>query len=624
MANLDDYDLIRPDVETCRDLFQIGYEAYESSRIESLEVQDMYHNRQWTADQMARLSNRGQPAETFNVIKLFTRMILGYYSTVVNTAVASPTRYQDVAKASVINDLLDHAFRINDFITEGDEIKLDGFLSGVMCSEVTVKDTGGKDQFGRPIRRIVLNAINSNEIVLDPYSRKTNYSDARCIHRFKWISEDDVIKLYGEEKLGELYEYYNHLNVDEAEFEYSYNGQFTGRYKIFNNYLIVHTTLIDYEGKVWNIHWNDEVELYKKEMTHKNVKFPYRVQKLHTSQRTEHYGIFREVIESQKAINQALIKLQLMANTHKAFVEDGAVDNIDDFTDAFNRVNAVIQVNDLQGIKIENMSKEIVDQYTIIDKAFDRIQRVLGINDSFLGMAFASDSGRKVKLQQNATIISLHYLTNRIKQFYNSLGEDMVGLIQQYYTAEESLRIVDDSTGERWLAINQPMEIPTGGRLPTGEIATRYAFEYVLDDAGIIKVDDEGNNMIQPIPEEATEINVTIDIEINIESTAYNDEDEKNQLMLETILSSSIGQLLSQVNPAGFFKAAGLSLKSYKTKHSPDIAKILDDTANMLGGDPEAAQSASMMAQGGGQGGGQGGSLSQSLKLPQNTNEGVE
>jgi len=211
---LDKLDLIRPDVETCRDLFQIGYEAYEHSRIESLEVQDMYHNRQWSNDQLAKLSNRGQPAETFNVIKIFTRMLLGYYSTVVHTATANPSRLKDVPTAKVLNDLLDYTFRVNNFITEGDSIKLDAFLSGIMCSEVKVYNTGQKDQFGRPIRRIRLKAVNSNEIVLDPYSRNIDYSDARCIHRYKWISEDDLIALYGVDKAAEVVEYYNHLNID--------------------------------------------------------------------------------------------------------------------------------------------------------------------------------------------------------------------------------------------------------------------------------------------------------------------------------------------------------------------------------------------------------------------------
>ncbi len=620
MIDENNLDLITADVETCRDLFQIGYEAYESSRIEHLEIEDLYHNRQWSSDQLAKLSNRGQPAETFNIVKLFTRMILGYYSTVINEAVANPVRYQDIAQAGIINDLLSHAFRTNKFTTKGDAIKLDGFLSGLMCCEITVKATGERDKFGRPIRRLNLESISSNEIVLDPYSRKTDYSDARCIHRYKWVSEDDVIKLYGKEKAAKLFEYYNHLNIDEAEFEYSYNGQFTGRYKIFNNYLIVHTTIVDNEDRVWTIHWNDDIELYKKEVTGRKVRFPYRVQKLHDSYRTEHYGIFREVVESQKAINQALIKLQLMANTHKAFVEDGAVDNIDDFTDAFNRVNAVISVMDLQGIKIENMSKEILDQYTIIDKAFDRVQRILGINDSFLGMAFASDSGRKVKLQQNATIISLHYLSNRIKEFFQSLGEDMAELIKQYYTAEDVVRIVDNTAADRWVSINQPMEIPTGQLLPTGEPQIRFAYEYLLDDDGKEILDEHNNYTVVPISSEETEIKFT-DVEISIESTAYNDEDEKNQLMLETVLSGNIGSLLSQVNPAGYFKAASLNMKSYKTKHSPEISKILEETAAQLSGNPQAEADAAEKAAGTQ---GNEGSLSSSLKLPQNTNEGVQ
>ena len=60
---------------------------------------------------------------------------------------------------------------------------------------------------------------------------------------------------------------------------------------------------------------------------------------------------------------------------------------------------------------------------------------MLGINDSFLGMAFASDSGRKVKLQQNATIMSLRYITARMQAFYKSLGEDIVALVKQFYHA---------------------------------------------------------------------------------------------------------------------------------------------------------------------------------------------
>ena len=125
-----------------------------------------------------------------------------------------------------------------------------------------------------------------------------------------------------------------------------------------------------------------------------------------------------------------------------------------------------------------------------------------------------------------------------------------------------------------------------------------YEFEEVLDPAsGKPMQDDEGNLLFAPIPEEGTEIAFT-DVDIEISSTNYNDEDEKNQLMLETVLNGHVGQMLAQVNPAGFFKVVSLNMKSAKTKHSPDIAAILEQTSQMLSGDQGAAQQASEMAQG--------------------------
>jgi hypothetical protein len=89
--------------------------------------------------------------------------------------------------------------------------------------------------------------------------------------------------------------------------------------------------------------------------------------------------------------------------------------------------------------------------------------------------------------------------------------------------------------------------------------------------------------------------------------------------MLETVLAGNAGQMLAQVNPAGFFKANSLAMKSMKTKYSPNISQIFEDTANMLSGDPNASAEASQMAQGATPASQQ--PKSKDLKLPQNTNE---
>jgi len=616
-------------VEYLKDTFRIGYSAFEPSRVEAKQVWNMYHNRQYTTAQLATLSNRGQPAETFNVIKLFSRMLLGYYSTLVNTIKVNPIGIEDVPTASVLNDVIAYTLRSSNFSVEGEKVKLSTMISGLACVYVEVQPTGETDKFGRPHHEIVLEHVPESEIVLDPMSRRDDYTDARYIHRYKWVSEAALVELFGQSKVDDLTQYYNFTQQKDVEYTANGKQQEVGLYRVHNNYLVVHSVVKDSKGKTWSIFWNDDIVLKKTELTHKEVKFPYRVLKTHTSEHSEYYGIFREVIETQNAINQALIKLQLLINTQKAFVQDGAVKNLANFTSAFNRVNAVIPVQDLSGIKIENLSRDAIEQYQIIDKAFDRVQRILSINDSFLGMAFASDSGRKVKLQQGASVMALRYLTGRIEAFYRFLGWDIANLIKQYYTSNQVLRIADDAAGDRWIELNKPMQTWTGQMDPqTGQPVMQTQFEEHLDPAtGEPMIDKEGNYVIAPIPEQGTEIAYT-KIDLEIHSNSYNDEDEKNQLLLEQVMAGAVGQLLAQVNPSGFFKAASLSMKSMKTKNSPEIANILEQTAQMLSGNPQAEQQASGMAQGmpgqlAQQGAQQGGAASTTLNLPQNTNEGA-
>jgi len=574
---------MKTDIETLRDTFKISYEALEDSRNEAMMVMDLYHNRQYTDGQIATLEERGQPKETFNIVKMFGRMLLGYYSTVVNNVIVTPRKESQVITAGIINDLVGYTFETNNFNSEGDKIKLDAILVGLMCSYVMPEKTGEKDDFGRPKYSIKVNHIPALEILYDPMSQLDDFSDARYIHRFKWISEDAAIKAFGKDKVSMMEAYHNHLNVDEAEFSYAYNGEFQGYFKRFDNYLVVQTIITDDNDKTWSVFWSGDVELSREEITYKEVKSPYRLHRLHTSNRAEHYGIFREVIETQHAINQALIKIQLMVNTQKAFVQDGAVADIAEFTTQFNRVNAIIPVKDLQGIRVENLSREVADQYTIVDRALNRIQRILSINDSFLGMAYASDSGAKVKLQQNASVVALRYVTAKVEQFYRLLGIDITNLIKQYYTAHDVVRIADDYVGQRWVEINKPIMRPTGMvDQQTGQPELKPVLEEVMDpETGEPMEDERGNLLMAPIPTMNSEIAFT-DADVSVESVAYDDEDEKNRVMLEQFINGPVGQMMAQVNPVAYFKAAKLSVKNVKSKYSLEMAQLLEETANML------------------------------------------
>jgi hypothetical protein len=577
-------------IENLQDTFKIGYEAFEDSREEALQVMDLYHNRHYTDSQLATLNLRGQPKETFNIVKLFTRMLIGYYSTVVNTVKVAPKHTEDTTTAAILDDLTSYVYDTNNYTSEGDKLKQDLLLTGLMVGYADVEELKEVDEFGRPKYKINISHVPSMEVVLDPMSMLDDYSDARFIHRYKWISEDAFVAKFGAKMLKDVESYHNHLNVNDAEYDYTFNTRAVGKYKVHDNYLVVHSIMHD-ENDTYSVFWCADVILDKKKITYKEVKNPYRVQKLHNSNRVEHYGIFREIIETQHAINQALLKIQLMVNTQKAFVEEGAVSNLEEFSNQFNRVNAIIPVKRLAGIRVENLTREVLDQYTIIDKALDRVQRILSINDSFMGMAYASDSGSKVKLQQNASMVALRYATAKVEQFYRLQGMDIVSLIKQYFRAHDVVRIADVNNSMRWVEVNKPLEIPTGRINPqTGLPETRFVFEEVRDPAsGDVLKGENGELIMAPIPTGDTEIAFT-DADITVESVSYNDEEEKNQVILDSFLNGPAGNMLSQMNPVGYFKVAGLAVKNLKSKFSPDIAAILEETAAMLQGNQGAQQ----------------------------------
>jgi hypothetical protein len=216
--------------------------------------------------------------------------------------------------------------------------------------------------------------------------------------------------------------------------------------------------------------------------------------------------------------------------------------------------------------------------------------------------------------------MSLRYITARIEGFYRSLGEDIAKLAQQYYTANQILMIVDEIVGQRWIEINKPMVAFSGRFDPNGQPIYEPILLPLLDPAnGEPMEDTDGNVILAPVSEAGTDFSFT-EFQINIQASSYNDEDEKAQLLLETVLSGNVGQMMSQINPAGFFKMSALAMKSMKTKYSPNIVEVLDQTAMMLQGNPQANAEAAAVAQGNPS---NGQPMSRSLKLPQNTNEGV-
>lgn len=630
------------DTEYLKETFQYAVDTFENSQKEAQECRDMYTNRQYTAEQINVLNSRGQPVETFNVVLMMTRAIMGYLDRVQNRPTIKPRTIESNDVASALNDYLNYVLDDNSFDSIRRKLQLDGLMSGLMVLYTDVIKTGVKDKYGRDIHRIKMSYVPSYQVGIDPMAKLEDGSDARFMHRFKWISEDNVLQLYGAKGLKALQADTDFLDRTVTDKDVgSITIGYSGIYKVHEKYLIVHSIIREANGDYYSVQWSDNTILLRNKITYKGHKNPYIVIKMNDQfEIDEFYGPFREVIESQKAINQALIQIQLLINTSKAFIEDGAVEDIAKFKEAFTRVSSVIEVGDLNGIRVEDLSKDIANQYIAIDKALERIKSVLGINDSFLGNAYASDSGRKVQIQSSFSAGMMSYITSIMDLLMHRCGSAIVSLAKQYISAQQILRTSDFFVGDRYFTINKPVMEPIGDPatgLPmidpmTGQMMMQPVMEPVIDPATGDYVINEvnGSIAIAPLGDPTSTLSYA-NVDIKVESVAIDNTNEKDQLILETVINGPIGQALLQMNPAGYMMASSLSLRNYGAKYSNVISDILQQTALMINQgqlDPTLAMVGGNMqailggAMGGSTGNSTNGPSSQTAQIPTGQDQG--
>lgn len=593
---------MKTDLQTIQDLFKISYEAYETSRVEEKLTRDLWNGRHYTESQLAVLAEREQPAEQFNIVRLFTNVLLGHWKGIVNTVKIEPRHKGDEIVAKLLHDTVQHTLKYNNFSSKGDRIKLDAILCGLMVLFEDVVDLPGEfDEHGRPLRRIELTHVPAREILLDPMSTSETYEDdAEYIHRFKWVSESTVQRILEENNskkkskdiMDNLEAYDNHVNQEDAEFTLYHQDRFIGLYKQYDAYLLIHSVIKGDDGKRWSVMWIGDEEIARKEITYAEVTFPYRVQKVGDFDSSEYYGMFHGLINTQYAINESLIKIQLMANTRLVFVQQDAVEDLDQVEEEINKVGAVIPVLDINGIDVRSHSAEVREQYELIEKGLKRVQSVLGINNSVLGAAFASSSAKKVRLEQGATTKALGTTTTKLEEFYRLVGMDICNLIKQYYTANEVLKIADTDIGFSWAEINAPFERYTGRNDINGAPIMETPFEEVRDpESNEVVKDENGNIIVAPQATLASDLSL-VKFDIDIDPAAYDDNAELDLQMLQTVVSGAPGNTLLQLKPQSYLKVIGKAIRATKTSSSGVIATIFEE----LGLEIEAKEK-EMMAQ---------------------------
>ena len=101
-----------------------------------------------------------------------------------------------------------------------------------------------------------------------------------------------------------------------------------------------------------------------------------------------------------------------------------------------------------------------------------------------------------------------------------------------------------------------------------------YYYEQVTDpENGEPIKDEDGNEVFAPLPFPESEI-LFFDHDIVIDTTAYDDKDDKTREQVQLLLAQA-GQLLVQVDPAEYINLVDLQFQGYKTEQSAEISAAL-------------------------------------------------
>ena len=607
-----------------RNLARHSFECYRDSYQDAFNIHEYYHGRQLSAKRIENMNQSKIPHLYENNIKKFANLIGGNFKTVVNTVKITAQRREDVLHASILNSLVNWDFRRNSFDTDqGQEVILQGILTGLFIVMRMPVDTGERDEFGRPKYGNVIEPVPVYDIILDPNSSKFDYSDAEWVMRTQWLSENQLRKSFpnlSEDDIAGLPRGGNSIGGDTASDIDTYTNNTYDSLNCGNSdkFHLVHTIIVDGEtedengskiDKVWSIYWCGDVEVERKEVSYREVKFPYQIFKLHNEDTEyEFYGLFRDSIGHQDAINNAFLALHRLIGTGKKLVGPKAFKDLNQANREFtNPNNMFVQAEKMDEVVDLVSQADVNHQISTIEFHRRSIESQLGINPAFLGVAAASDSGRKVEIQRQSTVTALNRTESRVQQFYRQLARDLCHFISQYYTFHDIQNVADADTADEFIEINRPVELLVDSRtnqtidiqqtpqgvILNGElvgddviqellpyITTMKVFEKARDPAsGKEILDDDGRNVYAPIPTSGTEIRY-FKHNIIVDTAIYDNEKEIAMQLAQNVFNSTGGQLLAQTDPRAFMLAFAELTRGLKTKATNKVADVLEAAAN--------------------------------------------
>lgn len=443
-----------------RMMLQESYELSRQIRREAAEHRRYYEGDQLPPDVLAVLQSRGQPIQWENTYKEIMNKILGYQSTARKELKVGGRQRSDMDVARLLTDICLSIPDSTDYDAHKKLCNEDLAITGQSVMEITLNVLDDTDIEGRHEKEILGYHVPFDESFTDPYSKAPDYSDARYFHRPRWMDRED------------LYQYFDAALVDGLAANYNYTNEWnlneyrkhSGQKDPARDRVLVTVSWVREWDKTaremkirWYI-WSGDTILRYGDSPYSFKRIPFIVRRLYYKNGILR-GLFHDIKPIQDSINFKHLRIANMLGSVKVLYESDAVEDADAFADEYSKDDAVVPVRpgSISGGKIKEIKHGAEIQYLMqqIVDARRRAKEIVGLNDEAMGAAVNRLSGYAIEQRQNVGMIGLaQFLDTSVdaeKDFYKMA----ISIIQQYFDAEQILRIVEPNEADRFFTINE-------------------------------------------------------------------------------------------------------------------------------------------------------------------------
>lgn len=486
-------------------------DTYAAWRAEAVEAWNFYDGEQWSAEEKSKLADMGQPAIVINKLSARIDNLAGG-EVAGRTQIIFRSRSGDAVgegMAETLTELVLYVSERSEQALSISEAFRAGLVSGIGWLDI------GVERQNVDGAKIFVRAEDEFAVVWDPTSRRADMSDARFVARARWLDENqvnslfpgkaesmlrtlkqgtfggqgyDTLSMWGER--GGKVQYYRPgpelYRVVEVQY-FQPAKQYTVRRddgSVFTTFdakaakgeaLTIDST--DMVPRVRVAYFAGEVLLDDDWLPYRHNRFtliPYVYKRQRSDGRP--YGIVRAAIDPQRELNKRRSKAMHLLNTVQVIADVDAVDDPAMLAREAARPDGIILKRAGKELTIHRNVDLAQTQVAVMEQAGKDIQDVLGLFDENVGKSSNAVSGVAIQQRQLAGSLNQMFAFDALRLMKKRLGEQLLGLIRQYFTHEMVIQITDRLNASREVAL------PVGAAPGAGDDLFGGDFDVVVEE----------------------------------------------------------------------------------------------------------------------------------------------